>query len=99
MDAGRITRDILLCCQELVCDSAGCTGKVAPQRCGTVVQIVFLVASFLFGAFDCFTDWNAWVSLRSDNFGLVQFPEALLWAWLGFTIMEQCYLLYLYSVT
>ena len=87
MDAGRITRDILLCCQELVCDGAGCTGEVAPQRCGKVVQIVFLVASFLFGAFDSFTDWNAWVSLRSDNFGLVQFPEALIWAWLGFTIM------------
>ena len=87
MDAGRITRDVLLCCQELVCDSAGCTGEVAPRRCGTVVQIVFLVASFLFGAFDSFTDWNAWISLRSDNFGLVQFPEALIWAWLGFTII------------
>ena len=86
MDAGRIAGDILHCCQEL-CDCAGCTSEVAPQRCGKVVQIVFLIVSFLFGVFDSFTDWNAWVSLRSDNFGLVQVPEALIQAWLGFTIM------------
>ena len=86
MDAGRITGDILHCCQEL-CDCAGCTSEVPAQRCGKVVQIVFLIVSFLFGVFDSFTDWNAWVSLRSDNFGLVQVPEALIQAWLGFTIM------------
>ena len=57
------------------------------EFCCKVGQIVILAASIAFGLFDTVTDWIAWASLRSDNYGLLEASDALIYVWLGFSIV------------
>ena len=76
------TFQVVSCCCEPAKDCADHN-----KRCGKGVHFVFLVMSLVFGIFDTVTDWIAWASLKSDNYGLVEASDALVYTWLGFTII------------
>ena len=78
-EAIAITRQVATCC----CDPA----KDASEKCGKVVQVVVMFISVCLGILDCYTDWNVWVGVNQNGFGLLQAPEGFVYTWLAFTIM------------
>ena len=76
------TLKVVSCCCQPANDCTDVGGKS-----GKGVQVTFLVISLVFGIFDTVTDWIAWASLKSDNYGFLEASDALLYTWLGFTIV------------
>ena len=75
------TFSVLSCCCEPAQDFTD------SERCGKGINFFLLVVSLCFGIADSATDWIAWAALRSDNFGLVQAPDALIYPWLACTLI------------
>ena len=66
----------------------GCAGRLYSPRC-VILRIILVFLNLGLSAFDCYSDWQVWLTIREDGFGhpLLQLPTHWARAWLVFAAL------------